>query len=223
MTFKQDYLLSKFSYWKNHNRNLMAEREFDTVTYLLRVFFNYELKKGCSILDLGSGDQFLKNEFKKRGISYSSLDIKDLDFEKDKFVFDDNKFDLVISLAVLEHLKNPNTFLNESRRVLKNESYLFLSTPNWKYSKNIFYDDVTHVKPYSPESLNEILSIKNFKDIKIMPNLRCKSRWWYEGRFKFFKACYLLPFTNNAKFIPKFLKGKSRGMFVIAKKNKQVI
>ena len=220
MTFKQDYLLSKFSYWKSHNRNLMAEREFDTITYLLRVFFSFELKKGCSILDLGSGDQFLKDEFEKRKISYSSLDIKDLDFEKDKFIFDDNKFDLVISLAVLEHLKDPNIFLNESRRVLKNESQLFLLTPNWKYSKNIFYDDVTHVKPYSPESLNEILSIKNFKNIKIMPNLRCKSRWWYEGSFKFFKACYLLPFTNNVKFIPKFLKGKSRGMFVIAKKDK---
>ena len=91
MTFKQDYLLNKVAYWKNHKRNLMAEREFDTVTYLLRVFFGFELKKGFSILDLGSGDQFLKNEFEKREISYSSLDIKDLDFEKDKFTFDDNK------------------------------------------------------------------------------------------------------------------------------------
>jgi SAM-dependent methyltransferase len=218
MTFKQDYLLSKITDWKNHDRNLMAEREFQTITYLLKAFYGFELKKGSNILDLGSGDQFLMNEFKKRGISYFSLDIKDLDFEKDKFSFESNKFDLVISLAVLEHLKNPDLFLEESRRVLKNESYLFLSTPNWKYSKDIFYDDVTHVKPYSPESLNEILCIKNFKDVKIMPNLRCKSKWWYEGRFRFFKANYLVPFTNNGKFIPKFLRGKSRGMFAIAKK-----
>ena len=220
MTFKQDYLLSKITNWKNHDRNSMAEREFRTITYLLKVFYGFELKKGNNILDLGSGDQFLMNEFKKRGISYFSLDIKDLDFEKDKFSFESNKFDLVISLAVLEHLKNPDLFLEESRRVLKNESYLFLSTPNWKYSKDIFYDDVTHVKPYSPESLNEILCIKNFKDVKIMPNLRCKSKWWYEGRFKFFKANYLVPFTNNIKFIPKFLKGKSRGMFAIARNEK---
>ena len=198
----------------------MAEREFQTITYLLKVFYGFELKKGSNILDLGSGDQFLMNEFKKRGISYFSLDIKDLDFEKDKFSFESNKFDLVISLAVLEHLKNPDLFLEESRRVLKNESYLFLSTPNWKYSKDIFYDDVTHVKPYSPESLNEILCIKNFKDVKIMPNLRCKSKWWYEGRFRFFKANYLVPFTNNGKFIPKFLRGKSRGMFAIARNKK---
>ena len=43
----------------------MAEREFDTITYLLRVFCGVELKKGNNILDLGSGDQFLKNEFNK--------------------------------------------------------------------------------------------------------------------------------------------------------------
>ena len=219
MTFKQDYLQNKAANWKNHDRNLLAEREYKTISYLLKVFYNFELKKGSSILDLGSGDQFLRNEFSKREISYFSLDINDLDFENDKFNFKDDKFDLVISLAVLEHLKNPDIFLNESKRVLKKESYLFLSTPNWKYSKNIFYDDVTHVKPYSPESLNEILSIKGFKDIKILPNLRCKSKWWYEGSFKFFKACYLIPFTNNAKFIPKFLKGKSRGMFALAKKD----
>tara|TARA_Y100000590_G_scaffold413486_1_gene509361 strand:- start:198 stop:854 length:657 start_codon:yes stop_codon:yes gene_type:complete len=218
MTFKKDYFLNKFTNWNNDNRNLLAKRDVDTIIYLLKVFCDFELKKGSSILDLGSGDEFLKNEFIKKEIKYYGLDIKDLDFDKDNFNFNDNSFDLVISLAVLEHLKNPDLFLNEIRRVLKNGSYLFLSTPNWKYSKEIFFDDVTHVKPYSPESLNEILSIKNFKDIKIMPNLRCKSKWWYQGRFKFFKANYLVPFTNNAKFIPQFLKGKSKGIFAIAKK-----
>ena len=218
MNFIKEYHDNKITHWRNEKRNSLAEREFHTLTFLLKVFYGYELKKGSSVLDLGSGDQFLKDEFNKREISYFSLDVKDLNFEKDKFTFDDNKFDLVISLAVLEHLKNPDIFLSESRRVLKKESYLFLSTPNWKYSKNIFYDDVTHVKPYSPESLAEILSIKKFMDIKIMPNLRCKSKWWYHGRFKFFNANYLVPFTNNAKFIPQFLKGKSKGMFAIAKK-----
>ena len=218
MTFKQDYFLHRNSSIKDENRSLLAERDVETIIYLLRAFYSLELKKGSNILDLGSGDQFLKKEFNKREISYVDLDINDLDFEKDRFSFDDNSFDLIISLAVLEHLKDPDLFLNESLRVLKKDSYLFLSTPNWKYSKNIFFDDFTHTKPYSPESLNEILSIKGFKDIKIMPNLRCKSKWWYQGRFKFFKANYLIPFTNNVKFAPSFLKGKSKGMFAIAKK-----
>ena len=60
MTFKQDYLFNKLTYWKNYNRNSMAEREFDTLTYLLAVFCGYELKKGSSVLDLGSGDQRFK-------------------------------------------------------------------------------------------------------------------------------------------------------------------
>ena len=149
---------------------------------------------------------------------YIILDIEDLDFEKNKFNFEDNKFDLIISLAVLEHLKNPDLFLKESMRVLKEGSLLFLSTPNWKYSKNNFFDDVTHVKPYTPESLKQLLEIKGFKEVKTMPNLRCKSKWWYEGRFKFFLANYLALFPNNTKFIPKFFQGKSKGMFAISKR-----
>ena len=109
---------------------------------------------------------------------YNALDIEDLNFDKDKFNFENDTFDLVVSLAVLEHLNNPYLFLNEIKRVLKNKSYIFLSTPNWKYSKNFFFDDVTHVKPYSPESLNEILKITGFNNIQILPNLRCKSKWW---------------------------------------------
>ena len=65
MTFKQDYLQNKAANWKNHDRNLLAEREYKTISYLLKVFYNFELKKGSSILDLGSGDQFLRNEFSK--------------------------------------------------------------------------------------------------------------------------------------------------------------
>ena len=138
-------------------------------------------------MDLGSGDKFLEKIFNKNKISYYSLDIEDLDFEKDTFNFKDNEFDLVISLAVLEHLKSPDLFLKETKRVLKKSSFLFLSTPNWKYSKNDFYDDVTHVKPYSPVSLKKLLEIKGFRDVKTMPNLRCKSKSWYEGKYRFFE------------------------------------
>ena len=58
---------------------------------------------------------------------YNSLDIEDLNFDKDKFNFENNTFDLFVSLAVLEHLNNPYLFLNEIRRVLKmNHAYFYL-------------------------------------------------------------------------------------------------
>ena len=79
------------------------------------------------VLDLGSGDRFLKNEFENRGIAYKDYDIYDINFDTDKFSYEDNEFDLIVSLAVLEHIENPNLFLNECKRVLKDNSfYTFL-------------------------------------------------------------------------------------------------
>lgn len=219
MTLKKNYLYNNNLYLKkNYDRKLMAKREFATFSYLLKVFFNFEFKKRAKIIDLGSGDQFLREEFEKREIEYYFLDIEDIDFEKDKFNFNNESFDFVISLAVLEHLNDPDNFLNECRRILKTDSFLFLSTPNWKYCYHNFFDDVTHMRPYTPKSLNDLLTIKKFKEIVVTPSLRCKSKWWYQGKYKFFRANYLLPFRGYSKFIPNFLSGKSTGMFAIAKK-----
>ncbi len=218
MGIKEEYFKQRNASLKNENRVYAAKRELKTIEFILKEFFNFELTKGLSVLDLGSGDRFLKSQFEERGIIYKDYDINDLDFEVDKFHDEDNKFDLIVSLAVLEHIKNPSLFLSECKRVLKDNSYLFLSTPNWKYTRDTFWNDPTHVKPYSEVSLKNILLSKGFRDIEILPNLRCKSKWWYEGKFKFFKAYYLLPFKGDTKFVPEFLKGKSRGLFAIGKK-----
>ena len=53
-------------------------------------------------------------------------------------MFENNTFDVIISLAVIEHLDDPSIFLREIYRVLKNNGILFLSTPNWHYSKENF-------------------------------------------------------------------------------------
>lgn len=218
MGIKEDYFEQRNQSLKKSDRVIAAKREVDTIEFILRQFFCFKLSPGMRVLDLGSGDRFLKNEFENRRIVYKDYDIYDINFETDKFTDKNNQFDLIVSLAVLEHIENPNLFLNECKRVLKKNSYLYLSTPNLKYSKDIFWDDPTHVKPYSATSLEIILKSKGFRDIKIFPNLRCKSKWWYEGKFKFFKAYYLLPFNGDAKFVPNFLKGQSKGLFAVGKK-----
>jgi SAM-dependent methyltransferase len=218
MSTKKEYFIKRNSSLSKDNRAYAAKREIETIKFILKTFFNFELTAGMNILDLGSGDKFLKNEFMEKGMIYKDYDINDIDFEIDKFKDEDDTFDLVVSLAVLEHIKNPNLFLSECKRVLKKNSHIYLSTPNWKYSKDTFWDDPTHVKPYSEESLKDILTLKGFRNVEILPNLRCKPKWWYEGKFKFFKAYYLLPFKGDTKFIPNFLKGKSKGLFAIGKK-----
>lgn len=44
--------------------------------------------------------------------------------------FDDNDFDCVYGLSVLEHLLNPCKFLREAHRVLKDDGQLVILTPN---------------------------------------------------------------------------------------------
>ena len=44
--------------------------------------------------------------------------------------YEDNFFDLIISLEVLEHLDNPSFTISEFRRVLKKDGELILTTPN---------------------------------------------------------------------------------------------
>ena len=218
MTVEENYFKYRNLVIKSQDRTFLAKREIYTLKFLLKNFYNYEVEKNLNILDLGSGDKFLKSEIDLQECNYFSLDINDINFENEYFKFEKNKFDIVICLSVIEHLTDPNLFLSEIKRVLKNNGYLYIETPNWIYSKNIFYDDPTHKKPYTPKSLNFILKSHKFTNIKLFPNLRCKSKWYYFGKFNFLKARYLLPFRNDQKFIPSFLKGGSKGIFCISQK-----
>ena len=146
--------------YKNLMFKLLKKKIKQVLNFILRNINSFYYNS----IDLGSGDKFLKNEFMEKGMTYKDYDINDIDFEIDKFNDEDDTFDLVVSLAVLEHIKNPNLFLSECKRVLKKNSHIYLSTPNWKYSKDTFWDDPTHVKPYSEESLKNILTLKLMND-----------------------------------------------------------
>ncbi|BFM39487.1 class I SAM-dependent methyltransferase [Synechocystis sp. LKSZ1] len=50
-------------------------------------------------------------------------------YQGDKFPFNDEEFDSVISNEVLEHIFNPDTFLSEINRVLKNQGTLLITVP----------------------------------------------------------------------------------------------
>ena len=49
MTLKQDYFQHRNSSIKDNDRNLVAKREVDTIVYLLKVFYGFELNKGCKV------------------------------------------------------------------------------------------------------------------------------------------------------------------------------
>ena len=211
---KRNKIISKES---TRSREELASNEVNTILYLMKKFFNFDIKKNLKILDVGCGDKFLKEPFERKGLLYQGIDIDEIDFNNDEFPFPDNSFDFVISLAVIEHIKNTENFLNQINRVLKKGGFIFFSTPNWFYAFKNFYDDYTHVKPYTKKSLSKILSDFNFLDIHVVPGLRNKYFWQYTIPFAEFFA-RILPFTGDAKFVPSFLKGKATSLFALAKK-----
>tara|TARA_B100000242_G_scaffold23942_1_gene14512 strand:- start:349 stop:1188 length:840 start_codon:yes stop_codon:yes gene_type:complete len=62
---------------------------------------------------------------------YPNLNVEYCEFNKDKFPYEDQSFDLVMSFGVIEHQEPPTChFWEESTRVLKKGGYLFVDNPN---------------------------------------------------------------------------------------------
>lgn len=111
--------------------------------------FNYIIKNILpegKILELGCHKGHLLNELFQNGYkNLDAIDIKDLreyenlkkytkffelDLNKKLLPFQNNSFDLLYSLQVLEHLENPHFFARECRRVLKPGGKLIISMPH---------------------------------------------------------------------------------------------
>ncbi len=100
------------------------------------------IKKG-PVLDLGCGDGIFLEYLKSKEISGIGLDISERAIElakkrgidcqvfdlSERLPFDDNSFEVVTLVDVLEHLFMPREILKEAHRVTKN--YLVLTTPNF--------------------------------------------------------------------------------------------
>lgn len=145
---KRDY----YQYWgKVSTKSELCHREIICLR-MLKKFNNRKLK----FLDLGCGDgsflEYLKKEtqFQLVGVDSSKLQIKKCNSKNLKVIradieidlpFEDNSFDIVYSGEVIEHLYNPDFFLQEVKRILKPKGYLLLSTPNlcsW-YNRILFF------------------------------------------------------------------------------------
>ena len=101
-----------------------------------------------NILDYGSGwGLFSKiiseksENFNVTGIDLDEMSLKisqDIIGKKDNlqflnktiFDFDDNSFDYVVSMQVIEHVHNAGNYLKEINRILKNDGILIITLPN---------------------------------------------------------------------------------------------
>jgi SAM-dependent methyltransferase len=202
----------------DQERASLGQREISTMI-ALGLEVGFKAAHGFSILDLGCADRFLEPSCKSWGWIYQGLDYDQVDFERDKLPVPNSSIDIILSLAVIEHLRDPDHFLKEAFRSLKPGGLIYLSTPNFQLDYKNFYNDPTHVKPYTPVSIEELLKFHGFLNVATFPGLRCKAIGWYRGRFRFLKAYYLLPFRGDTVLpVPQFLRGHARSIFALARK-----
>ncbi len=160
------------------NNSSIANHQLD---HLMNNFF-FSTEKGLNILDIGSGlcsyypenviesknkyfacdlSDDLKEFLEKRGIKFIQGDMV-----KDKLKLKENSFDIVICSHVIEHIQEPYNILNEINKLLKVSGILFLKTPDIKTVKWNFFNDFTHKKPYTRNSLIEQIDSDTMQVVK---------------------------------------------------------
>lgn len=142
------------AYWRDrssqghfeHSNGISPNEILESVTDLLR--------GGKKLLDIGCGNgdsiEVIKDKFEKvygcdisetalhkamqRGIECTCTDLNG----SSRLPYQDESFNNVILLEVLEHLFNPLNQLKEIYRVLKPVGQLILTTPNVRYFRNLY-------------------------------------------------------------------------------------
>ena len=158
------------------------------------LFIRFKMQTGQSILEVGSGRSELLVHFKKMGMETYAIDsansaaefankagasfeLYNLSPENSKEPFNGKKFDVIFSKSFIEHLHDPIYFFEWSKSNLNYDGKLISLTPDWESNTKIFYDDVTHVKPFTKVSLNQILELGNFKEIEVFKFRQLPITW----------------------------------------------
>jgi len=174
--------------------------------YISNTYFHTDTLVKSKLLDIGSGRGNHLIGFARCGYDVFGLDkrkecievldnfiIKECDIEKECFPYDNEFFDWVFSKSVLEHVANTDNFMNESLRVLKPGGKIVFMTPAWESQYKFFWDDYTHVKPYTRKSLQNTIRMLGFKNVEVSYFLQLPFLWEHRYLESITKVIALLP------------------------------
>ena len=194
------------------------------------------------LVDLGCGTAPYKTFFLQYADQYIGVDwAKTLHDSKadvisnfnEKIMLPDHYADTIISLSVIEHLCEPQVFLNESFRILKEEGTMILQVPWMWWVHEAPYDYFR----YTPYGLKYLFEKAGFQELYIQPTSGFFTMWflkmnyfslrWIRGSFlrKLLTRIILIPIWYLAQILApcldKLHRGwslESAGYFVVAKK-----
>jgi 2-polyprenyl-3-methyl-5-hydroxy-6-metoxy-1,4-benzoquinol methylase len=153
---------------------------------------------GKLILDCGAGKGKFSETLKNKGAIVEACDIDKKQFlsksikftEADlnkKLPYEDSRFDIIISIEVLEHLENPSHFLTEIKRILKKGGKAIITTPNisniksrlqflfkgnlhWFNEAEFGYSGSNHINPIYYKEILFILKKNNLELVELATN-----------------------------------------------------
>jgi glycosyltransferase involved in cell wall biosynthesis len=165
-----------------------TRKEFKTTLHSFIRRINFDPSK--RILDLGGGDgRSIAQDFVEKGNQIvvvdrytgsqgvnTSIDKINVDLDSDWGSGLDQKFDVILALDVLEHLKSPETSLKHIKKCMGPEGILYASTGNvaffpvrlmlllgfFNYGRKGILD-LTHTRLFTRNSFSRLLSQGNFE------------------------------------------------------------
>jgi SAM-dependent methyltransferase len=124
-------------------------------------FINRYIGKKNIILNVGSGNSRISKEV--YNIDFFEYDNVDIVCDIADLPFEDNSVDIVLNIAVLEHVPYPQKVLDEIYRILKPNGYVYTAFP---------FVQGFHASPYDFTRVTEegikILH-KNFEELEVKP------------------------------------------------------
>ena len=127
-------------------------------------------------------DYLLESIISKRRSNVRSVIYDDMERSK----LDNDRFDLVMAVEVLEHVNHDTLFLSNIKDKLKEGGVFIMSTPNGEFVPNVFPDHVRHYRKVELEKLleSQFSSSEVFYSIIHAPfyNIACKLHANYEKK-----------------------------------------
>ncbi len=163
--FKQFY--DKRSSWRNPKEEKMRFKKATKVA---------SVPGEVKVLDIGCRDGALR-DYLDKSVVYHGIDIAS-EFKGENITiqditegtsFENDSFDYIFCIDVLEHLKNPFFVLNEINRILKKEGLLILSVPNPYHFKEIIWnllkikDEQGHIFSWTRQTMQRLAEFCGFR------------------------------------------------------------
>jgi len=106
-------------------------------------------------MDRGS---LYRQELEKQGIDFHEVDVC-----AEPMPVEDASVDMIIINHVIEHIADTAFLMNEMRRVLRVGGGIYVRTPDITRVKFAFWNDYTHVRPFTPAAMDHLMRSFGFE------------------------------------------------------------